>query len=112
VTPTRPEHPPRTPLREVVDWLGPEAHLVGEAAGEVTGVTLSSRSVLPGDLYVAPQGGTAHGARYAGAAVEAGARAVLTDEAGAVICRETGVRVPVVVVPPPPRVVGAQAAPV
>ena len=110
MTPTRPEHPPRTPLREVVDWLGPEAHLVGEAAGEVTGVTLSSRSVLPGDLYVAPQGGTAHGARYAGAAVEAGARAVLTDEAGAVICRETGVRVPVVVVPRPRRVVGALAA--
>ena len=72
--PTRPEHPPRTPLREVVDWLrdqsGADAQVSegeqsGTITGTITGVTLSSRSVVPGDLYVAPQGASAHGAQYA-----------------------------------------------
>ncbi len=111
MTPTRPERPPRTPLREVVGWLGADAHVSGgEPSGEVTGVTLSSGSVVPGDLYVAPQGASAHGARYAAQAVAAGARAVLTDPAGAEICREAGLAVPVVVVPLPRAVVGALAA--
>ena len=111
MTPTRPEHPPRTPLREVVDWLGAEAQVSGgPPAGEVTGVTLSSRSVVPGDIYVAPQGASAHGAQYAAQAVEAGARAVLTDPTGAEICRAAGLAVPVVVVPHPRAVVGGLAA--
>jgi len=113
VTPTRPEHPTRTPLREVVDWLGPTAHVDDpsvDLSAEITGVTLSSRSVVAGDLYVAPQGSTVHGARFAGQAVEAGARAVLTDAVGARMCVETGITVPVVVVDAPRAVVGALAA--
>jgi UDP-N-acetylmuramoyl-L-alanyl-D-glutamate--2,6-diaminopimelate ligase len=48
----------------------------------VTGVTLDSRAVLPGDLYAALPGFNVHGARFAADAVAAGAAAVLTDAAG------------------------------
>ncbi len=49
----------------------------------VTGVTLDSRDVRPGDLFVALSGERVHGATFAGQAADAGAVAVATDEAGA-----------------------------
>jgi len=58
-----------------------EGELVG-ADRAVTGVSLSSQDIVPGDLYAALPGANAHGARYAAGAREAGAVAVLTDEAG------------------------------
>ena len=48
----------------------------------VSGVTLDSRSVRPGDLYAALAGFNVHGAAFAAAAVASGATAVLTDAAG------------------------------
>ncbi|MFL6027975.1 MAG: UDP-N-acetylmuramoyl-L-alanyl-D-glutamate--2,6-diaminopimelate ligase [Friedmanniella sp.] len=48
----------------------------------VTGITLDSRLVDPGDLYVALPGRRHHGADFAGAAAAAGAVAVLTDSDG------------------------------
>ncbi len=48
----------------------------------VTGVTMSSARVRGGDLFAAAPGHAAHGASYASAAVESGAVAVLTDQAG------------------------------
>ena len=54
---------------------------------EVTGLSLSSQRVRPGDLYAALPGSRAHGATYAAEAVAAGAVAVLTDEEGARIAR-------------------------
>ena len=114
MTPTRPEHPPRTPLSAVVDRLVDRARVVdpGGLLGSVvvTGVTLSSRAVVPGDLYVAPRGASVHGARFAAQAVEAGALAVLTDDEGATACAEAGVAVPVVVVERPRAELGAVAA--
>lgn len=53
-----------------------------DAAVSITGVAASSADVVPGDLFVALQGTAAHGARYTGQAVRAGAAAVLTDAAG------------------------------
>ena len=50
---------------------------------EVTGLSLSSQRVRPGDLYAALPGSRAHGATYAAEAVAAGAVAILTDEEGA-----------------------------
>ena len=89
------------------------AALVGGAArGEdvlVTGVTLSSQDVVPGDLYAALPGANAHGARYAEAALEAGAVAVLTDAAGLDVLAEVGVTVPTVVVEAPRSVLGPVA---
>ena len=82
---TRPEHPPRTPLVALGAWLadrGAEPDLLGDAGVEVTGVSLSSRRILPGDLYAALPGARAHGADFAADALAAGAVAVLTDPAG------------------------------
>ena len=108
--PARPEAPPRTPLRALVEGLPDVATADLPDALVVTGITMSSRSVRPGDLYVAPAGATTHGARFAGDAVASGAVAVLTDPAGAELCSAAGVDVPVVVVPAPRRVVGTLAA--
>lgn len=77
-------------------------------AAEVTGVTLDSRSVRPGDLYAALPGAHAHGADFAAAAVAAGAVAVLTDPVGAPVAGPAGV--PVLCVPDPRSVLGRLAA--
>lgn len=58
-------------------FAGPESQEV-----VITGVTLDSRSVRPGDLYAALPGSQVHGARFAAGAVQAGAAAILTDPAG------------------------------
>lgn len=77
----------------------------------VTGITLDSRSVLPGDLYAALPGAQRHGAEFARQAVRAGARAILTDEAGADIVAASlkASAPPVVVVQDPRRAVGPLA---
>ena len=61
--------------------------------GCVTGVTLDSRVVAPGDLYVALPGTKVHGAEFCGDAVAAGAVAVLTDPDGRARAAQTGVPV-------------------
>ncbi|WP_415630155.1 UDP-N-acetylmuramoyl-L-alanyl-D-glutamate--2,6-diaminopimelate ligase [Nocardioides dubius] len=82
---------------------------VGNGADPVlSGVTLSSQRVLPGDLYAALPGARVHGARFAADAVAAGALAVLTDAEGAALAGDLGV--PVVVVESPRAVLGAVAA--
>jgi UDP-N-acetylmuramoyl-L-alanyl-D-glutamate--2,6-diaminopimelate ligase len=110
VIPTRPTSPPETTLRTVAGWLGD--HLLelraSDPATKVTGLTLSSQRVRPGDLYAAPAGSTAHGAAYAADAVAAGAVAVLTDPAGAALCE--GLDVPVLVVDRPRAVLGMLSA--
>ncbi len=76
----------------------------------MTGVTLDSRAVLPGDLYAALPGAHAHGADFAGAAARAGAAAVLTDADGARRMGAGGVDLPVLVVEQPRCVLGEVAA--
>jgi UDP-N-acetylmuramoyl-L-alanyl-D-glutamate--2,6-diaminopimelate ligase len=76
----------------------------------VTGVTLDSRAVLPGDLYAALPGARAHGADFAGQAAAAGAVAVLTDRAGVDRMTGAGVALPAVVVEQPRAVLGAVSA--
>ncbi|CCQ46657.1 UDP-N-acetylmuramoyl-L-alanyl-D-glutamate--2,6-diaminopimelate ligase [Pseudarthrobacter siccitolerans] len=83
----------------------------GPAAGvEVTGISLNSRAVEPGDLYVALPGATRHGADFVPQAVEAGAVAVLTDDAGARLLAPAETPVPVVIVESPRNVVGPLSA--
>lgn len=96
--------PPAAPvaLNAVCDLLA-----LPHVDGEVTGVTLDSRSVQPGDLYAALPGARTHGARFAPGAVAAGARAVLTDPAGA---RQLDLPVPVLVVDDPRPPLGAVSA--
>lgn len=57
----------------------------------VTGVTHASDQVRPGDLYAALPGARRHGAEFIGAAVERGAVAVFTDQAGADAAARAGV---------------------
>jgi UDP-N-acetylmuramoyl-L-alanyl-D-glutamate--2,6-diaminopimelate ligase len=108
--PTRPEAPPRTSLHTVAGWLGEDLLELrnGDPLVRVTGVTISSHRVRPGDLYAAPAGSRAHGASFAKDAVPNGAVAVLTDPAGADIAESTGV--PILVVDQPRLVLGALAA--
>jgi UDP-N-acetylmuramoyl-L-alanyl-D-glutamate--2,6-diaminopimelate ligase len=78
----RPTHPRR--LRDLAAAVG--LPTVGGAADApdplVSGITLDSRLVDPGDLYVALPGQHHHGAVFAAAAAERGAVAVLTDPSG------------------------------
>ncbi len=110
---------PRTPhpvaLSEALAAIGPLAGPAGPAdLPVVTGLTLDSRSVLPGDVYAAVPGAARHGADFAEQAVRAGAVAVLTDEAGAAILARAAAAgrfeaPPVVVVPDPRRAAGPLA---
>ncbi len=76
-------------LSEICALLG-----VPPVTGSVTGVSLSSAAVQPGDLYAGLPGARTHGARYVAQAVANGAAAVLTDPQGAAMVE---VDVPVVV---------------
>ena len=82
----------------------------------VSGVSLDSRAVRPGDLYAALPGRREHGADHAAQAVAAGAAALLTDPAGLVRLghhpqgTDDTDPVPVLVVPDPRAVLGAAAA--
>jgi UDP-N-acetylmuramoyl-L-alanyl-D-glutamate--2,6-diaminopimelate ligase len=93
--------PPRS-LAELAELLGVPAP---EADVPVSGVTLASGSVRPGDLFAALPGAKAHGARFIPGALAAGAVAVLTDSAG---LAETGV--PTLVVDDPRAALGEVAA--
>ena len=91
----RPHVRPLT-LREACVDVG---HDVIATDTAITGVSLDSRSAIPGDLYLALPGRNTHGARYANDAVAAGAAAIVTDTEGALLCN--GVDVPIVVVDDP-----------
>src|SRR6201996_5989464 len=67
--------------------------------GVLSGVTLDSRAVRPGDLYAALPGARTHGAAYSEQAVAAGAVAILTDPDGRDRAARTGVPVFVVSAP-------------
>jgi UDP-N-acetylmuramoyl-L-alanyl-D-glutamate--2,6-diaminopimelate ligase len=117
VIPTDPGSVPRPagdrplPLGALADLVGePRASGAGEAAGEVlvSGVTLASGEVRPGDLYAALPGTRTHGVRFVGDAVARGAVAVLTEPTGREDALAAGV--PVCVVERPRDVLGAVAA--
>lgn len=123
--PLRPAHTLPTSLRHLIDAAraqaqqqdpdqgrvrGP-ARFAGPATGDplISGVSLDSRGVQPGDLYAALPGARAHGAQFTADALVAGAAAVLTDPTGLdLIGRQPAV--PVVVVPDPRALLGYVAA--
>jgi UDP-N-acetylmuramoyl-L-alanyl-D-glutamate--2,6-diaminopimelate ligase len=93
-------------LADLADLLG--APVQGDPGTSVTGVTLASAEVVPGDLYAALPGARTHGARYAADAAARGAVAVLTDPTGRDEAAATGL--PVCVVDDPRGLLGAVAA--
>ena len=107
---TRPAQPPRTTLAALDDWLsgqGVRTEVGGDPAVEVTGVSLSSQRIRPGDLYAALPGARAHGIDFVADAFAAGAVAVLTDPRGR---DRTPDGVPVLVVDDPRRELGHLSA--
>ncbi|MBO0875269.1 MAG: UDP-N-acetylmuramoyl-L-alanyl-D-glutamate--2,6-diaminopimelate ligase [Pseudonocardia sp.] len=88
-----------------------DARVAGDTIeGVVTGVTLRTQDVRPGDLFAALPGAHAHGADFAADAIAAGAGALLTDPAGAVREPIARASVPVLVTTEPRAVLGAVAA--
>ncbi|MWV49681.1 UDP-N-acetylmuramyl-tripeptide synthetase [Rathayibacter sp. VKM Ac-2803] len=106
-TSLRPEHPvPRSLSQLVTEFsLGPVRGVEGV---EVSGITLDSRHVESGDLYVGVVGRSAHGAAFAADAAASGAVAVLTDPAGAALAASSGL--PVLVTPDPRAALGDVAS--
>ncbi|MFC4536476.1 UDP-N-acetylmuramoyl-L-alanyl-D-glutamate--2,6-diaminopimelate ligase [Sphaerisporangium dianthi] len=104
----RPRACPVRPLSGLAAMLGAPSGGPRAPLAAVTGVTIDSRQVQRGDLYVALPGSTAHGAAFSAAAVAGGAVAILTDPPGREAAVATGV--PVLVVPDPRSVLGRVAA--
>ena len=95
--------------------LSPATPADGQAITTPTPLTVSGASVdsgdtAPGELFVALPGFRAHGASYAAQAVEAGAVAVVTDEAGAAIVHGTCPGIPVLTCADPRAMVGPLSA--
>lgn len=91
----RPEHPAPRSLALLVEEFGLE-HRGDVDDVEVTGVTVRTTEVQPGDLFAALPGKNAHGASFAADAARAGAVAVVTDRAGAGLAESSGL--PIVIV--------------
>jgi UDP-N-acetylmuramoyl-L-alanyl-D-glutamate--2,6-diaminopimelate ligase len=97
----RPAYQPQRPLSGLSTLLGVRLDpgtavgnsLVPNDLGCLSGVTLDSRSVRPGDLYAALPGTRVHGAAFCADAVAAGAVAVLTDPDGRARAVASGVPV-------------------
>ncbi len=110
--PPRPQRVEGTTTALLTELLVATGEHVDAAAASgpvaVTGVTLDSRAVRPGDLYAALPGARVHGAEFTADAAAAGATAVLTDPAGAAAA--AGVDLPRLVVPDPRAVLGRLAA--
>ena len=93
-------------LGSLTTRAGDGAHVRGSDVS-IVGVTMASDRIRPGDLFAGAPGRLAHGATYAAGAVESGAVAVLTDEAGLGFVPDG---VPVLVVPDVRGAVGPIAA--
>ena len=93
MTAIRPQHTHASPLTELVAGLGMSGGT--GCTVPITDITLDSRDVSTGTLWVALPGVSAHGASFSAAALTAGVPAILTDPAGAAILQ--GVDVPVCV---------------
>jgi UDP-N-acetylmuramoyl-L-alanyl-D-glutamate--2,6-diaminopimelate ligase len=99
----RPEHPQARPLAGLVAEFGLAAEGATDGV-ELSGVTLSTSDLHPGDLYVGIHGAHSHGAKYAAQAREGGAVAILTDAEGAEIARDAGL--PILIVSSPREALG------
>lgn len=103
----RPANPPRRELSELASRFARDVR--GEVSGiSVTGITLATADLRPGEAFVAIRGVNRHGAEFALTAAEKGAVAIITDEAGAEIAQPAGL--PVLVVDDPRGVLGAVSA--
>ncbi|GAA3278047.1 hypothetical protein GCM10017707_20760 [Paenarthrobacter aurescens] len=106
----RPASVAAVPLAIIAETLGVAVPDASQDRG-VTGISLNSRAVEAGDLYMALPGASRHGADFVPQAIEAGAVAVVTDDAGARQLALAGEQpVPVLIVAEPRTAVGRLAA--
>jgi UDP-N-acetylmuramoyl-L-alanyl-D-glutamate--2,6-diaminopimelate ligase len=103
----RPEHPIARSLSQLVSEFGLET-TAEFSPDQVTGISLTSKGVFPGDLYVGLPGRNVHGAQYAEEAASRGAVAILTDEQGAEIAAGSGL--PAIVTAEPRAALGDVSA--
>ncbi|AMM20723.1 UDP-N-acetylmuramyl peptide synthase [Frondihabitans sp. PAMC 28766] len=103
----RPEHPSARSLGQLASEFGLE-HISSLDGIEITGVTLSTGDLHPGDLYVGMPGAHRHGAEFAAEARDGGAVAILTDAKGAELAKDSGL--PVVLVDSPRAALGDVSA--
>ncbi|WP_139738928.1 UDP-N-acetylmuramoyl-L-alanyl-D-glutamate--2,6-diaminopimelate ligase [Actinomyces wuliandei] len=110
----RPQHNAPTSLEVLAQRLGATPAADQDAAAlaglEVSGASVDSADVAPGEVFVAVPGFTAHGARFCGQAVDSGAVAVLTDPDGVSLARQTAHGTPVLTCPDPRALAGPLAA--
>ena len=97
VSSLRPQHVLSRSLSSLADafdlelnGVEPQSALLDSA---VAGITMSTADVRPGDIFVGLPGRHVHGARYSSAARDAGAMAVITDEAGLADAEASGLPV-------------------
>lgn len=103
----RPDAPPVHSLDDLADRFGTDVR--GDTSGlTLTGLTLATADLRPGDVFVAVRGVNRHGAEFAAAAAQKGAVAVVTDAAGADLAAESGL--PVVIVDDPRGALGDLSA--
>ncbi len=94
--------------------LGSSDVLIDPSHGEslhdarILGITVNSKKVNPGYVFAALPGHRSHGARYASAAIEAGAAAIVTDREGVDFAGTVGV--PIVVIDNPRARLGVLSA--
>ncbi len=103
----RPLHPTPKLLTDLADHFTLALHSDTPDV-YLTGITMNSRDVEPGDLYLGIPGARFHGAGFAKDAVARGAVAVLTDAAGAVEATAAGV--PVLLITESPRDIAGELA--
>jgi UDP-N-acetylmuramoyl-L-alanyl-D-glutamate--2,6-diaminopimelate ligase len=101
----RPEHCPERSLAEVATHL--DVDPPADGGPTITGLSLNTQRVEPGDLFLALSGARAHGIDFADEAVRHGAVAVLTDPEGA---SRSGNEVPVLTVDHPRDVMAGLSA--
>jgi UDP-N-acetylmuramoyl-L-alanyl-D-glutamate--2,6-diaminopimelate ligase len=103
----RPDAPPTHVLADLAERFAVDVR--GDVTGAtLTGITLATADLRPGDVFVAVKGVNRHGAEFAGAAADKGAVAVITDAEGAGIAAASGL--PVILVEDPRASLGELSA--
>ncbi|WP_248241002.1 Mur ligase family protein [Microbacterium kunmingense] len=103
----RPDHPPAHRVAHLAARFA--RRVSGDPGGStLTGVTLATADLRPGDVFVAVRGANRHGAEFSADAAARGAVAVITDDTGLPLAAASGL--PVLVVDDPRALLGAISA--
>lgn len=102
----RPEHNPPIAFTELALHFDLEVVNAGQA--ELSGISMNTADLRPGDLFVAMPGLKSHGANFADKALELGAVAIVTDRAGFELLEQRSV--PIALIENPRELLGQLSA--